>query len=286
VRLGRSRLVVLAGATVVACVGLVGLAVGAAERTRPHGDVSLGYPEGCAAYGLSEPRCAYVMRWAARQVGADPASPLTFELLGDPILDSPGCTGPTRCLTSRTQAFIVRVRVHDGPETLGEASVFCGIGSDAWWACTETPVIATRTPTSNGYRDVPCSGEDAEVCATPVPTARPDAIAAAVPLRVEGLAVPIDRVGAHEVVVGDAVLPNGILGEATLDIAPSAPSRLVIAPDGAVLGVQSLEGGPPFDNAYEHGWRSGTERVRVTLSFTVEEFGPGATLDVQRIVVR
>jgi len=37
---------------------------------------------------------------------------------------------------------------------------------------------------------------------------------------------------------------------------------------------------------YEHGWHAGTERVRATLTFTVESFQPGAVLEVIDISVR
>jgi hypothetical protein len=285
VRLRRSQAIVLVGATLVGCSALLVLAFGALGQTHPPAGVALGYPEGCAAYDLSEPRCAYITRWAARDVGADPGRPLTFELLGDPMLDEPECT-EDGCLTDRTQAFVVRVRVHDASQVLGDATVFCGIDAAASWLCTETPVIATRTPATNGYRDVPCAGEDGEACATPVPTPRPADLAAAVPLVVRGLAIPIERIGPHEIEIGEARLPNGILRDATLRLGHSAPDRLLIHRDGVTLRLESTDGGGSIENAYDHGWREGTERVRAVLAFTVEELGPGASLEVEEVVVR
>jgi hypothetical protein len=44
--------------------------------------------------------------------------------------------------------------------------------------------------------------------------------------------------------------------------------------------------GLPLRNIYEHGWRSGTERVHVRLVFTVEAFEPGASLEITDVVVR
>lgn len=281
-----SRAIVLVSATLVAGSTLLVLAFGALAQTHPPTGVVVGYPEGCAAYDLSEPRCAYITRWAAREVDADPARPLAFELLGDPILDSPGCQDGNACLTNRSQAFVVRVRVHDGPQVLGDATVFCGIDAEASWLCTETPVIATRTPTTNGYHDVPCADEDGEVCATPVPTPRPADLAAAVPLAVQDLSIPIDRIGPHEIEIGEVLLPNGILREATLHLGDTAPDRLLVATDGVTLRLESIDGGGPVENAYDHGWREGTERVRAVLAFTVEEFAPGASLDVVEVVVR
>jgi hypothetical protein len=285
-RLRGSRAIVLVSALLAAAWAAMVLAFGALGQTHPPAGGGLRYPEGCAAYELSEPRCAYITRWAAQELGADQGRPLAFELLGDPLLDPPGCADGNACLTSRTQAFIVRVRVHDGPEVLGDASVFCGIAAEASWLCTETPVIATRTPTSNGYHDVPCADEDGEACATPVPTPRAAALAGAVPLVVADLTIPIDRVGLHEVVVGEARLPNGILRQATLGLGPARPTQLLLSPEGVTLSVESLDGGGPIENLYDHGWRPGVERVRVILEFTVEEFAPGATLDVADLAVR
>lgn len=39
-------------------------------------------------------------------------------------------------------------------------------------------------------------------------------------------------------------------------------------------------------NAYDHGWRAGTERVHVRLVFSVESFEPGTTLTITDVVVR
>ncbi len=268
--LGRATTV----AVLLAGVATAILATMGVAQTPPPPGVALAYPDGCAAYALSPARCAYVVAWAAGQVGTDPAT-ATYELLGDPM---PGAT----C----TQAFVVRVRVHDAHGASGEASVFCGIGGDASYLCTETPVIARRTPTINGYWDVPCSDEEGEVCATPVPTAGESAVAAATPLEVSGLSIPIDRVGLHEVVVGEATLADGILAEASFELAPTTPDQLLVAQDGVTLRLDSLDGGPPFENGYAHGWRSGVELVRVTLAFEVEAFAPGAVLQVLDLVVR
>lgn len=270
---------------VLAVATSASLAVVAAGQTPPPAGVALPYPDGCVAFGLSEARCAHVTRWAAEQTNSDPTT-ATFELLGDPMLDSPRCSGATTCMTNRTQAFVVRVRVLDADGSAAEASVFCGIGSEASYLCTETPLVARHSPTMDGYWDVPCSDEDGQACATPIPTARPSGITAAAPLRLPRLEIPIDHVGGYVVAMGEATLPNGILSEASFDLGPTTPAELLVAEHGVTLTVESLAGGPPFENAYEHGWRRGVERVHVALEFDVDEFAPGATLEVLGLVVR
>ncbi len=246
----------------------------------------LPYPDGCVAFDLSPDRCAYITRWAAHDVGADPAATLAFVLLGDPSCpdDDPGCG------VARTMQFVVRVRMIGAEGPLGDASVFCGIGSGGSYLCTDEPVIGTHTVMTNGYHDLPCPRRGPTPgCATPVPTARPRTVVAAEPLRIAALSIPIDHAGAYEIPVGEATLPNGILSEATFDLADASPppAELLVGPDGIGLRLQSLEDdGRPFDDAYEHGWRRGLERVRVSLVFEVEAFTPGATLEIIDLAVR
>jgi hypothetical protein len=137
----------------------------------------------------------------------------------------------------------------------------------------------------NGYRDVPCAGEAPEhPCASPLPSIDPAAATQSEPLVIDSLDVPIDRTGPYEVRLGQATIPNGILSDASFSLGDDSPGDLLL--DGAlVLSVESLDGGPPFDNLYRHGWRPGTERVRVTLTFRVEWFEPGAALGIRDLVV-
>lgn len=248
----------------------------------PPAGVALAYPDGCAAYALSARRCAYIVSWAKDQAGYGDVDQVQAELLGDP--DCPD--GSTTCSMNRTQSFVVRVRITGPDGASSDESVFCGIGGGATLLCTGTPVIRTSTPTTNGYRDVPCNGEAPGTCASPVPRSDADARAASRPLVVPRLSIPVDHVGDYTVVVGEATLPNGILSDATFGLANASPSDQLIAAEGVALGVDSLEGGPPFVNIYEHGWRPGTERVRATLTFTVESFEPGAVLEITDISVR
>ena len=248
----------------------------------PPAGVALPYPDGCAAYRLSTRRCDYIVAWAKTEAGYSDADQVTAELLGDP--DCPD--GSTDCHPNRTMGFVVRVRIRSGNGASTDEPVFCGIFGDTTLLCTDTPVIRTISPTTNGYRDTPCTGEAPEGCASPMPGPDPASRAAARPLAVPLVSIPIDLVGDYAVDVGEARLPNGILTNATFGLANASPADLLITPDGVSMVIESLDGGPPFENIYEHGRRPGTERVRATLRFTVESFQPGATLEVTDISVR
>ena len=130
-----------------------------------------------------------------------------------------------------------------------------------------------------GYEDTPAG-------ATPVPTAAPDAIAAARPLEIEFVRVPINRAGRFEIEVGRAALPNGLLTEASLDI--SDPPF----PGFQLGGVTMLEirpvdpPGPPLWNRYVTGWRKGNVTVAAVVTFEIVTFEPGAVFELRDIVVR
>jgi hypothetical protein len=119
----------------------------------------------------------------------------------------------------------------------------------------------------------------------PCPRFDPAAAAAAVPLEIDALDVVIDHPGAYSIPVGEAVLPNGILSEADFALADDMPSTVLLNPGLMHLELTSLDGGPRFDNIYERGWHDGTERVQVTLTFTVEWMDTDATLKVTNIRV-
>ena len=259
----------------------------AAGPTKPPVGVVLPYPDGCPAYGLSERRCAYIVDWARQEAGYDPSADVRYELLGDPAC----ADGTVVCQVNRTTAFIVRVRVTAPDGRWSDQSVFCGVGGQYSLLCTGDPAIDLRLPIPSGYEDTPCSGEAgddtaANVCASPVPSADPEARAQAVPLRGGSLVIPIEHAGPYEVVLGEAELPNGILSDATASLADPAPMDLVVSEDGMRLEITSLDGGPPFVSAYEHGWHPGVEHVEARLVFAVESFEPGAVFEVTDVLVR
>lgn len=250
--------------------------------SRPPADVALPFPDGCPAYDLAPRRCAYIIGWALAQAG-ETADDATTWLLGDPECDGQ----PAGCAVLRTTAFIVRIRVIPTVGRPSDHPVFCGLGGEATMLCTDTPLVRVRTPIA-GYHDVPCGptpgGEPGSACATPLPTIAPAAARKAVPLEVGRIAIPIDHDGAYSIDLGDAVLPNGILTEATATLVDERRSDVLI-PDGIRLKVVGADG-KPLENAYTHGWRRGTERVHVRLVFSVESFDPGVVLELVNVVVR
>ena len=254
--------------------------------TLPPVDVALPYPDGCAAYELSERRCTYIVDWAREQAGLRDGQDATVEMLGDPdCLPSVAGQDGASC-PMRTTEFIVRIRLTRPGGDISDHPVFCGIGGAFTLLCTDEPRIEARSP-MEGYHDVPCSGEmPGGRCASPVPSIQPAAAADAKALEVGQLDIPIDHVGSYSIRVGEAVLPNGILSEAEFHLGDDTPSDLLLTHDGIRLTVESLNGGQPFQNIYLHGWRPGTERVRATLTFEVEWFEPGAVLRVTRLRVK
>jgi hypothetical protein len=246
----------------------------------PPPQVAEPYPDGCAAYQLSERRCAYIVDWAKGEAGIAPTDQVTIELLGDPDCFE---ADPRVCGPDRTTYFVVRVRLTTPAGASSDHPVFCGVGGETSLLCTERPRIWTGT-SANGYTDVPCETENGP-CATPLPTIDPAAAAAAVPLEVDALDIVIDHVGAYSIPVGEAILPNGILSEAQFGLVDDMPSTILLKPGFMYLEVTSLDGGPKFENIYEHGWHEGTERVQVTLSFTVEWMDADTTLRVTGIRV-
>lgn len=257
------------------------------QPTRPPADVGLPYPDGCPAYNLSPRRCAYIVDWALREAGV-PGDGATVQLLGDPecVKQPADCHSIVRLGGGD---FVVRVRVVPATGKPSDHSVFCGgFGTDATMLCTDTPVIRVSSPT-NGYHDVPCGpapgGEPGSHCATPLPTIAPAAAEKAVPLRVPSVTIAIDHAGTYAIDVGDAVLPNGILSEATATLADDHRTDVLI-PNGIWIEIVGPDG-KPLDNAYIHGWHSGTETVHVRLVFSVESFDPpGTTLEITNVVVR
>jgi hypothetical protein len=247
----------------------------------PPAGVVLPYPDGCAAYGLSTLRCDYIVAWAKQGAGYGETDQVTVQLLGDPACPE----GSTTCSVVRTTSFIVRVRLIGLDGESSDAPVFCGLGGNHSLLCTDTPVIQRRSPMA-GYTDVPCAGEAPEnPCASPVPAPDASALAAARPLEVSRLDIPIDHIGTYKIQVGQADLPNGILSEAKFDLSNDSPTNFLVSSGGVFLQIESLDGGLPFENIYAHGWHTGTERVSATLTFTVESFDPGAVLEVTNLTV-
>jgi hypothetical protein len=244
---------------------------------RPTGEAAVPYPQGCAAFDLSPRRCEAVLRWVLQQAHAEATSIASVELLGDP-----GCgadNSDPRILCKRTTSFVVRMRVHFVDGGVVEESKFCSIEANYSYLCTENPEIRLGGPTfgGGGYWDT--TGD------TPPPL-DPAAVAAAKPLHVDKLDIPIDHVGHYEIPAGRATLAMGILRGSSFTVADLHPTNFVTTEDGVTLQlVSTTPGAKPFFNLYDHGWHAGTEDVDVRLVFDIVRFDPGATLGVRALVV-
>ena len=130
------------------------------------------------------------------------------------------------------------------------------------------PALGVVTLHQSGYWDVPCTDPPSS-CATPV-APDPSALAQARPLRIAALEVPVGPVGHRAVEIGRAVLPNGILSEATFALADSLEGGFTLEPNVVRMEFRSTDSTrPPFTNVYVRGRFHGVEEVRVLLVFDV-----------------
>lgn len=169
----------------------------------------------------------------------------------------------------------LRVTLADGSSNM---TSMCG-GIPSGPACMDEPKLETDSFMTGGYRDVPQGS-------SPVPSAAPDAVLAATSLRIDRLDIPINSTGPHEIRLGEALLPNGLLSTVYFELVDDWPADVTIIEGGVHLEIRSIEDGRRIWNIYEHGWREGTERVEAVLVFDVFRFEPGATLSVRDVVVR
>ena len=234
-------------------------------------------PVGCAAVPLGRERCLAVVEAARDALGLEPAEVTSVSLA------APGSDAPLGGQPVATVAFTLR----DGNAASFE--VRCGGISIYSLVCSDHPSLMLVSA-GGGYTDVPCGptpgGEPGSACATPLPSVDPVAARAAVPLDVPARDIAILSTGHLEIDVGRAVLPNGVLSDATFSVAdPRTDAFRVSGP--IRLDVRSLDPSrPPFENLYAHGWYPGTEEVEVFLVLDVTSFTPGATLRVRDLVVR
>ena len=240
------------------------------------------YPAGCPRYQLSPIRCTAIVEALAERVGTTPEQAATIWLLGDPQCRT---TGGQQVLCTRTTQFIVRVRFDMPDGGALEESQFCGVGGQSSILCSDDPEIALWVP-SDGYGDIPCTGEAPDTCATPLPPPDPAAVALAKPLVVDRLEIPIDHVGAYVIPLGEGSLANGLLEASSMELA-AKPVGVVLADRGIRLRLESLEAdGRPFDNRYVHGRRAGVERFRAWIELEVLALAPGATITLEHITIR
>lgn len=189
-------------------------------------------------------------------------------------------------ITRSGGGFTVRLHFADG--TSIETPMCGGIGYGA--ACMDVPRLEARMSVGDGggYHDVPCADDASpNSCGKPLPSLEPAAVAAARPLSVARLAIPIDHVGAYEVRLGEALLPNGLVSVGSFAFGEDWPLDVSLKDGIASIRLRSLEpDGKPFDNYYVHGWRPGVERVEALLVFEILWSEPGAVLAIRDVVVR
>ena len=230
----------------------------------------------CVAVYSAE-RCDAMLTVAAEQLGIADAEVTALEIAPDPTPRSDGI------LEVRGGARGIVVLVHVG-NRVREVPMCMGLPSGP--ACGATPILAIGTPIGAGYEDVPCAGEPPDGCATPVPSREPSAAEAARPLRIDHRVIAIAGVGPHEVSLGTATIPNGVLTVAQAELVDPWPDGVRLSSQGIRLEVRSLVAGrPAFNNIHEHGWWPGTEAVEVFLVFEVRRVQQGATIEIQGVLV-
>lgn len=256
-------IVLLAGLVASGCSMLDEIQQEAADRPRPCVEV------------YSQPRCLAMVDQAAAEISKTRADVTEATIIPDPPPEGATLGG----------AWHLRLRITLADGSTHDATMCGGLPMGA--ACEDDPSLRAVSVTDGGYRDVPCAGEPPAGCPTPFPPSEPDVLDAATPLTVAERTIPIVQDGRHEVSLGTAALPNGILTDASFAFAERWPDDVAVARASGTIEVRSLEtDGEPFDNYYLHGWREGIERVEAFLTFEVLWFRPGATLSIRDVVVR
>jgi hypothetical protein len=224
---------------------------------------------------FSAARCLAMTDEAASQLHVTREDVAALEVIPEP---TPQVVDGKTILQTRSGGgapVVVDVSLRDG--SVHRVTMPCG-GIPSSPACIDEPRLQISSPTEGGYFDRPEG-------ASPVPTAAPDALAAASSLRIDRLDIQIDHVGPFEVRLGEAALPNGLLTTATFDLVDPWPAGVTVIDGRVILEVRSLVDGRSLRNVYEHGWRDGTEPVEAVLIFDVSRFEPGAVLAIRDMVV-
>jgi hypothetical protein len=261
--------VVIGSAARTILVGLVLVGCGSGDRASLSGH----YPEACSTLSFSDVQCDAIVARAMKDahVVADDISAVRFVRFDDDQHETLG----------GVQIARVELVLADGRRVTED--IWCiGVGSDSDRVCRTDAHVVLHAGLD---RDVPCAGEPPAGCATVPPSPAPASVAAASPLVVASLLVPLDHVGRYEIDVGSATLPDGALSERSATLVEPQPAtywidrgvRLEVRPD--------LPGRPPIGSIYRDRF-DGPEPVHAYLVFEVVEVRPGAVLKVADIVVR
>lgn len=220
--------------------------------------------EACPRLDIGPRQCDGIVAQAIARSGVDPAAVVDIEL---------GRPNGQRVEIGGMLIATAYLHLADG-RSLGQEVWCIGVGgqNQAW--CTEDPELELWM---GGNHDVPES-------ATPL-VLDPEAIAAATPLRIPALDMPLTT-GPHRVELGRATLANGYLDEARFSLADPAPDGVVML-DGVHLVIEPVDPSrPPLGNVYERGLVPGVEPVVAYLVFHVVDAPNGAALQVRDVVVR
>jgi hypothetical protein len=233
------------------------------------------YPTACADFGFAARRCAAIVARARDEASIDAARVAGVELLAPPREGGVKLGG--------LMVAQVRFKLGDGASITQD--VWCkGVWPSDDLACQENPELEVFTGIDH---DVPCTGEapngDPAGCATIPATPPPAAIAAARPLHVAALDVPLDRLGRYEIKVGQSGLPNGYLTKRQFIVPDTRPTDFWIR-GGIYLDLRPPMGRPPVGSVYRDPF-TGTEPIDVFLVFEVTETSPGAVLKIRDLVV-
>jgi hypothetical protein len=233
------------------------------------------YPAACGDLGFSARRCAAIVARAQQEAELEPSSIARIAIL-PPTRDAGAALGGV--MIARVQFSFT-----EGPD--GTKDVWCkGVWAQDDLSCQENAQIELFTGIDH---DVPCAGEapngDPAGCATLPPAPPPAAVAAAKPLRVAALDIPLDHVGTYEVKVGNAGLPNGYLSKRQFGITDTRPADFWIT-GGIRLDVRPPAGRPPVGSIYRDPFK-GTEPVDVFVVFDVTQTSPGSVLKIRDLVV-
>jgi hypothetical protein len=235
---------------------------------------------------VSADYCRRLADWMRTQGGLASGTPLRLVQLPPPTCGESGNGQQILCTYSGMPPRTFRATTPTGA-TFDETLPCAGIPSST--ICFEQP---TLNAVGMDYWDVPCSGQDSSGnptgCAVrPVPD--PAAVAESKPLVIDRLDHPVGAVGHHEDEIGTAVLPNGILSRARLQLAEADQVQhgFIIDPMYVRLQVEPTDPTrPPFISIYERGRFPGVEKVSVVLVYDVAENATDAILHFQNIEVR
>jgi hypothetical protein len=260
----RSRSGLLLSSAVVVAILAGCQLVGAV--TGPRGGA---YPAACAQWEYSARRCGVIVDRAMQRAKIDESAVIAIDLLP---FDQQAELGGHQ---------VARVAFHvEGGATV-EQDVWC-IGVDDSFLCREDAPLHLW----NGVnQDVPCTGEPPAGCATLPPEPDASTIFGSTPLRVAALDVPLDRLGAYDIDLGKASLPNGYLTERAFDVVDHSPENYWMD-GGILLDVRpDIESRPELGSIYRDPF-PGPEPVSVHLVFTVTELTTPSVLQIRDVVVR